>query len=246
MRHARPLLILLLGLLPMAARAQGLWLEARVLTPVRVALPEPLEVGRNHPLVVLLHGRGGSGEAMLDLRPRLGSSAFIFAVPQGPYPLGGGFSWFPPGDEPQLWPFADAQAVDLVERLIRTLKQRHPCGGVYLLGHSQGAAVAYLAAARLRKDVAGVLVFGAGRLGPLLTGDERAALKGLPQFLAHGRQDRLIPFADLPARLDEWKAAGVPTTFAPYAGGHDLSAAPLAEAAAWILKQEQAKAPVAP
>ncbi|WLT31844.1 alpha/beta hydrolase [Geothrix sp. PMB-07] len=246
MRPSSVVFSLLLALLPADARAQDVWLEARILTPLRVVLPKDYEATRAYPLVILLHGRGGSAESMLTLQPRLGEATFILAAPEGAYPVGPGHSWYPAYDDPKLWRFTDAQAVDLIQRAIRTLKERYRLGGVYLLGHSQGAALAYLSAARHRNEVAGVLAFGAGKPEALLGDEERAALKGLPHFLSHGRNDRLVPFGDLPARLDYWKAAGVPTTFEPYVGGHDLTSAPLAEAAAWILKQEKAKAPAAP
>lgn len=246
MRFTAPALALLLAGLPTGGLAQDVWLEARMLSPLRVVLPKDHDPARTYPLVILLHGRGGSAEAMLSLRPRLGESSFLLAAPEGAYPVGGGRSWYPAYDDPKLWPYTDAQAVDLVQRTIRTLKQRYRLGGVYLLGHSQGAALAYLSGARLRGEVTGVLAFGAGPPEPLLDEAARSALKGLPHFLSHGREDSLVPYAQIAGRLDYWKAAGVPTTFEAYGGGHDLRNAPLAQAAAWILKQEAAPAPDEP
>lgn len=246
MRLPAAILSLLLACLCLESRAQDVWLEARVLSPLRVVLPKDHDASRAYPLVILLHGRGGSAEAMLTLRARLGEASFILAAPEGAYPLGPGRSWYPIADDPKLWPYTDAQAVDLVQRAIRTLKGRHRLNGVYLLGHSQGAALAYLSAARLRGEVAGVLAFGAGKPEALLGDGERAALKGLPHFLSHGREDHLQPYVQIAARLDYWKAAEVPTTFEGYVGGHDLRAAPLAAAAAWILKHEAARAATEP
>jgi len=246
MRTLPALFGLLLTLVTTLVPAQGLWVEAKVLVPLRVELPTPYDPSRSYPLVVLLHGRGGSGEAMLTLRTRLGEKGFILAAPQGPYPTGSGFRWFHPSDDPRLWAHTDPYAVELMQRIIQALKQRYPAGGVYLLGHSEGAALAYLTAARLRQEVAGVLAFGAGPPKAILGEPDLAALRGMPHFLAHGREDHLFPYADLSARLAFWQAAQVPTTFEGYAGGHDLDFAPLRAASAWILKLERAKPPVAP
>ena len=92
----------------------------------------------------------------------------------------------------------------------------------------------------------GADAFGAGPPKAILGEPDLAALRGMPHFLAHGREDHLFPYADLSARLAFWQAAQVPTTFEGYAGGHDLDFAPLRAASAWILKLERAKPPVAP
>jgi predicted esterase len=237
---------LLLALLSTGTGAQSLWVEAKVLTPLRVELPKHMAPGRTYPLVLLLHGRGGSGEAMLSLRGRLGGESFILAAPQGPYAQGEGFRWFLSTQDPKLWAHTDAQAVELIQRTLQALKQRHPVSHVYLLGHSEGAALAYLAAVKLRAEVDGLLAFGAGKPSALLEEADLAVLKGLPHFLAHGQNDRTSPYGELPARVTFWQSAGVPTTFVGYPGGHGLNDAPVEAAAAWILKQEQAQAPAAP
>lgn len=231
----------LFALLALSVSAQSLWVEAKVLVPLRVELPSGADPSRTYPLVLLLHGSGGTAEAMMALRDRLGPSSFLLAAPQGPYPMGNGFRWFHPSHDPKLWARTDAHSVELIQRVIEALRQRHQVGGIYLLGHSEGAGLAYLAAARLPREVAGVLAFGAGKPGDILGKVDLAALKGMPHFLAHGRQDRLIPYSDVPSRLATWKEAEVPTTFEGYFGGHDLSQAPMSAAGAWILKQEQTR-----
>jgi phospholipase/carboxylesterase len=235
---------LLLALLSTVVGAQSLWVEAKVLTPLRVELPTPYDPARAYPLVLLLHGRGGAAAPMVALRAQLGGDRFIIAAPQGPYPEGGGYRWFLPSDDPKLWAHSDPLVVDLIQQVIQALRQRHAVAGVYLLGHSEGAGLAYLATARLRSEVAGVLAFGAGPPGSVLGEADIAALKGVPHFLAHGQSDSIFPYASLPARLDYWKAMQVPATFVGYVGGHSLEHAPLAAAGAWILKQESTRSVV--
>ena len=237
---------LLLALLSTGIGAQSLWVEAKVLTPLRVELPTPYDPARAYPLVLLLHGRGGAAAPMLALRAQLGGDRFIIAAPQGPYPEGGGYRWFLPSDDPKLWAHSDPLVVELIQQVIQALRQRHSVAGVYLLGHSEGAGLAYLATARLRSEVAGVLAFGAGPPSAVLGETDIAALRGVPHFLAHGQGDSIFPYASLPARLDYWKSMHVPATFVGYAGGHSLEHAPLAAAGAWILKQENNKSPGAP
>lgn len=246
MRLRQAFLTLCLLLVTAHAPAQGLWVEAKVLVPLWVELPAAYDPSRAYPLVLLLHGRGGAASPMLTLRGRLGEDRFILAAPQGAYSEGDGFRWFHASGDPKLRAHTDTHAVEVIQRAIQALKQRYRVGGVYLLGHSQGAALAYLAAARLRSDIDGVLAFGAGNPRNLLTDEDIAALNGLPHFLSHGWKDRVYSPTEIPDRLAFWKAAHVPTTFERYPGGHSLVDAPLGAAAIWILKQEGERSPAAP
>jgi predicted esterase len=89
-----------------------------------------LEPGRDYPLVVILHGMGGSGDSTLQKwLPRLKDEDFIILCPS--YPAG---AW---------WSF---RAEDLVLNLIRHVKRNYPVdhNRVFLAGLSNGAIGAYM------------------------------------------------------------------------------------------------------
>ncbi len=222
----------------LVAQTQSLLVEARVLAPLIMRLPDNYDATKSYPLVIALHGRGGSAASMINLREAMGARTAIFAAPQGAYPAGPGYSWFLDTQDRAVWPRADALMLDQLLGTLHGLRQRHHIGNVYLLGHSQGAGVAYLLATRARSEVSGLLCFGAG--DPLDMADTTGwvATKGLPVFLSHGRQDAVVPFSKALAAQTFFQAQGVAVTFEPYIGGHGLETAPLRKAWAWIEARE--------
>ncbi len=221
------------------AQTQSLLIEARVLAPLIVRLPDNYEATKTYPLVLALHGRGGSAAAMMNLREAMGARTVIFAAPQGTYPAGSGFSWFFDTQDRSLWPRADALALEQLLGALHGLQQRHHIGNVYLLGHSQGAGMAYLTAAHAKSEVAGLLCFGGGDPRDMLDLSDWGAMKGLPIFLSHGRDDAVIAFSKSTVAHIFLKAQGLVVTFEPYLGGHGLESAPLHKAWAWIEAKEK-------
>jgi phospholipase/carboxylesterase len=49
-----------------------------------------------------------------------------------------------------------------------------------------------------------------------------ASRKGLPVFLAHGRQDPILPFASSARLAQALSEAGLRVTWVPFDGGHDI------------------------
>lgn len=220
------------------AQTQGILVEARVLAPLIVRLPDNYDAAKSYSLVIALHGRGGTAASMINLREAMGAHTAIFAAPQGAYPAGAGYSWFFDTQDRTLWPRADALTVEQLLGALHGLRQRYHIGNVYLLGHSQGAGVAYLLATQARSEVSGLLCFGAGDPLDMADATRWAATKGLPVFLSHGRQDAVVPFSKAVAAQTFFQGQGMAVTFEPYIGGHGLETAPLRKAWAWIEARE--------
>src|SRR5947207_6933353 len=72
--------------------------------PVRTFLPTGYEPNYPYPLLVFLHGHGGSEEQVMRLAPRVSRRNFIAIALRGPEPLGNrpnarpSFGWGPAGD----------------------------------------------------------------------------------------------------------------------------------------------------
>jgi phospholipase/carboxylesterase len=192
--------------------------------------------GPSAPLVVLLHGRGSTEREILSLASHL-PEGFAYAAVRAPIAEGNGYAWF--ANRGIGRPTAESLAEQMAW-FRRWLDGYAPDGRpVILVGFSGGAAFAgglvlddphrYAGAAILY----GTLPFDAGV--PVTP----ARLAGLPVFVAHGDQDRVIP-AELLTRTWEYlttdSAAHVHTRRDP--GGHQISAQTLRELGAWI--QERA------
>ncbi len=226
------LLPLLLGVTPVLA--QDLWVEGRVLLPLRVRLPEGYDPRRSYPLVLALHGRGGGPDALLPLHEVFGKGQVILAVPQAPYPQGGGTRWFHSSPDPKILAATDAWVVEFILTTLRSLRQRYALGPVYLFGHSEGGALAYLLGARARSEFAGLICFGAGDPAGVLQAADFPKLQGLPILVAQGKDDPVMPFGRGKAAVELLRSHGAMVTFEPYAGGHGLEPAPLQAASAWL------------
>jgi phospholipase/carboxylesterase len=184
------------------------------------------------PLVVLLHGRGSNEREILSLASHL-PQGFAYAAIRAPIEEGNGYAWF--ANRGIGRPTAESLAEQMA--WFRRWLDGYASDGrpVILVGFSGGAAFAgglilddpnrYSGAAVLY----GTLPFEAGV--PVTP----ARLAGLPVFVAHGDQDRVIP-AELLARTWEYltteSSAGVRTRRDP--GGHQISARTLSELGIWI------------
>ncbi|MFZ5788686.1 MAG: alpha/beta hydrolase [Acidobacteriota bacterium] len=220
--------------------------EARVLCPVIVRdadkRPTP------PPLVVGLHGRGGTAESFAGLFRDFAEPRPAFVVPEAPYPLLVqarqpflGWSWDFPSNDRALWARADPLVASYVLDVARRVKAEKGAGGVYLLGHSQGVAYAYMAMAQDPDLVRGVIAF-AGVLPEWLTGDGAfaAAAPRVRVFIAHGRGDEAVApdkSRRASARLEK---LGFDVTYREFKGGHHVDAATLRQAHAWLEAIERA------
>jgi phospholipase/carboxylesterase len=116
----------------------------------------------------------------------------------------------------------------LVENVLRNV-ERSPGGPIVLGGFSQGAMVASEVAfgsdARLR-----ALVLLSGTLVDERTWERNFQMRrDMPVFLAHGRSDRMLPFAVADRFRTELEAAGLKVTWFPFDGGHEIPAAVVIE-----------------
>lgn len=195
------------------------------------------EGGGNGPLVVLLHGFGAPGTDLVplwrELRPPPGTR---FAFPEAPLALD------PYGDARAWWmidmakleaALAGGELRDLTRdvpegmaearALISGLLDELDAPQVVLGGFSQGAMLALDVALRTDRPLAGLALMS----GTLLAEHEWLPLmpkrKGLRVVQSHGRLDPLLPFSIAERLRDELTSAGLPVTFVPFNGGHEIA-----------------------
>lgn len=188
-----------------------------------------------HPTVVMLHGRSGNQDvawifgralprAWLTIAPRA-----ILADPRG------GYSWAyrPDGGLPHL---DDLEAaVEALDEFVQALPRLYGAdlGRTYLLGFSQGAALAYAYAMRRRPFVRGI----AGLVGLMPQGVEEspalANLRDLPVWMAVGRRDTTVPLSESERCAALLIRAAARLDYRVYDTGHKLNAAGMADLALW-------------
>ncbi|MCI0515892.1 hypothetical protein L0128_21980 [candidate division KSB1 bacterium] len=227
------------------------YVQASKLLPCRVRLPVAFNSKRRYPLLIVLHGNGGSGENMLAAFNEVTVDDFILAAPQGPYLRtdlqsghGQNFSWEIQVKDEALWQRGDPLSVAYILEVARTLAEQYPVNGIYLLGHSQGAAYAYTTGIKNPEIFKGILAL-AGMLPPtdssstLLTLADLQTAKKAPILIAHGQQDQAINIEISVQAQQKLKSYDYDVTFIRFEGGHSMPANVLNLAVAWIRQQNQ-------
>lgn len=152
-------------------------------------LGTPLEQARG--VVILLHGRGSSGEDIAGLGDVLAADGLAFLAPTAP-----GGAWYPQRflvalaqNEPWL-----SRALRQVDELVRAA---HAAGVPYehigLVGFSQGACLALEYAARNPRQYGLVGGLSGALIGPLDTPRSPADLNHTPVLLGCAEDDAHIP-----------------------------------------------------
>ena len=200
--------------------------------------------------IIVLHGLGADGNDFvpiaeeLDLRA-VGPVRFVFPhAPTMPVTINGGYvmrAWY------------DILGTDLARRedeaglrrsqaQVEALIARERRRGVesmriVLAGFSQGCAMTLMTGLRAAERLAGLV----GLSGYLPLADkiaaERTSINGdLPIFLAHGRQDPVIPIDRAIASRDALIALGHPVEWHEYPMPHSVCAQEIADLNRWLLR----------
>lgn len=235
MRRLAPGLLLALLLAPLLATSTPRYVD------YAASQLRTLEVGEGRAPLVLLHGYSSAPAEWLPfttaLRP---GTRRRFVFPEGPMRGAGGqgrawwrldlFSHLDGNGLPDLTatrPPALAAASSRVQTLLREVSARleSPPADVVLGGFSQGgmvsAEVAFRSDAPLRALVLlspTVIDLPSWRAG-------LPARRGLPVFVAHGRQDRVLAFGPTERFVASMRQAGLTVTWVPFDGAHDMPAA---------------------
>ena len=141
---------------------------------------------------ILIHGRGGSAEGMLELARAIGVEEVAWLAPQAE-----GGAWYPhsflaaiESNEPWL-----SESLAVVGRLVAECAAAGlPAERVALAGFSQGACLAAEYSARNARRYGGLVLLSGGLIGPPGTPrDYAGSLSGTPALLGCSDVDPHIP-----------------------------------------------------
>lgn len=215
--------------------------------------------------VVLCHGFGAPGDdlvglhgELLQLQPALAAARFVF--PEAPLSLGPsmGFDgrawWMIDFDQVQRLQAQDPEALrafrkeeppgmakarSLLTALVHAVCAQTGLGlsRVLLGGFSQGAMLSTDVALRLEEAPLGLLALSSTLLLEDVWRPKAKARAGLPVFQSHGRQDPLLPFSEAERLRDLLVEAGLPHTWVPFRGGHQIDLEVLEKAARFLAER---------
>ena len=201
--------------------------------------------------LIVLHGLGADGFDFVPICGELDLAAigpvrYVFPhAPTRPVTINNGYmmrAWY------------DIRVADLVrqedeaglresQRQIAALIDRERERGVaaeriVLMGFSQGCAMTLMTALRYPHRLGGAVgLSGYLPLAATAAAERHAANAGLPIFLAHGRQDPVVPLARGAASRDALRALGHEVEWHDYPMPHSVCAEEVADLNAWLLKQ---------
>lgn len=142
--------------------------------------------------LILVHGRGGTAQDILQLTQFFQLSEFSFLAPQATnntwYPL----SFLAPPQQNEPWL---TSALDTLEDTVNTITgQGIDTENIYFLGFSQGACLSLEFVARTATKLGGVMAFTGGLIGDKIYEENYAGdFDGTPIFLSTGTPDPHVP-----------------------------------------------------
>jgi phospholipase/carboxylesterase len=183
----------------------------------------------------MIHGRAGNEDVMWVFARALPPGWLVVAPRAIKNDPDGGYSWHP--RQTDEWPSLAMfdEAVAAVHRFVQALPELYQAdpNRLYLMGFSQGAAVAYATALRhpgLVKGIAGLVGFVPAETEAAVA---NTPLQNLPIFMAAGREDERIPLPVSRQAAEVMGTAGAEVEYHEYDTGHKLNAQGMRELKAW-------------
>jgi phospholipase/carboxylesterase len=213
-----------------------------------VVLPSDYSPTKKYPLVILLHGFGMSPTTFAETAGLINSSDYIYAVPEGPYVAlesdGKGFSHLRERDDFGEDPRSAEKTADWIVRVADDMAKRYPLDGTrfWVVGFSQGAAMAHIVAAVHPDRVAGYCAHGGYIVKDAFNDSQLAAEKeqNVKILITHGRDDKFVSFDEAAYSSAMLKHAGLSVTFEPMDVPHEFTPEVGTRVAQW-LKEQMAK-----
>lgn len=186
--------------------------------------------------VVLLHGYGARGDDLASLARALLQPRTRFVLPAAPIPMGnGGRAWWAidAADRPRYvtdpaattqsssTPALDAARSAVQGVLASTITTFAP-DTLSIAGFSQGAMLSLDVALAAPPAVARIGLLSGALLVDAAARLERFAGAKPAVFVAHGREDRRLPFSGAERMQSELSTRGFDVTWRPFTGGHEI------------------------
>jgi poly(3-hydroxybutyrate) depolymerase len=190
--------------------------------PYRMYVPTAYNGSRAFPLIVALHGLGGTEDSFFDNYdrrfPKLAEQhGYIVVSPLG-YRVDGSYGWGvgdPPSD-PATRRLQEYSELDVMQ-VLQLVRQQYKIDEkrIYMAGHSMGAIGAWKIAAKHPDIWAAIAPFaGTGQPATL----ER--IKHIPQLVVHGDRDPTVSVAGSRAMVQKARELGIEVKYIEVQGGN--------------------------
>lgn len=189
----------------------------------------------------MLHGYGANEYDLIGLADAL-DPRFTIISARAPISLGnGGYAWFPIAFTDDGIKVLDVKsAIESRALILKFLDEiiahyRIDAKRAFLMGFSQGSAMAYSIALTEPRRLAGMVAMS-GRLPDerLLQLAPAEQLKNFPIFVSHGLYDEILPIQNGRDSQTRLRQLDVNLTYKEYPMGHQVSAECLSDISRWL------------
>src|SRR5262245_2601707 len=194
---------------------------AREIVPYRMYVPKTYTGARAFPLIIALHGLGGTEDSFFDsyngqLPPLAEQHGYIVAAPLG-YRVDGSYGWglgTPPTDPAtrRVQELSEQDGIEVLRRVQRLYKIDE--SRIYLMGHSMGGIGTWKIAAKYPDVWAAIAPF-AGAGAP----DTLERIRHVPEFIVHGDADPTVNVAGSRTMVAKLKELGIEHQYVEVPGG---------------------------
>ena len=196
--------------------------------------------------MIWLHGLGADGQDFVPIAEELNlpvAVRYIFPhAPLRPVTINGGYvmrAWYDiisPSREAQQ----DSAGIRASQAAVEALIAQEASHGIapahiFLAGFSQGGAIALHTALRQKAPLGGVLALSTYLpLADSVADEMQASSKTTPIFMAHGRDDTVIPYASGTTSKEALLKLGYAVAWHEYAMGHSVCVEELRDIEGWL------------
>jgi poly(3-hydroxybutyrate) depolymerase len=196
------------------------WFDAAAeIMPYRIYVPKTYDGSKPVPLVVALHGLGGTEDGWMDnyqrQLPALAEKyGYIAVSPLGYRP--DGFYGFSYGNDPASRRKQELSEQDVMQVLAR-VRQAYQIDSsrIYLMGHSMGAIGTWFLAAKYPETWAAL-----GSIAGTGSPQSIERMRHIPQFVVHGDADPTVPVSGSRNMVEAMKKLGVDHVYVEVPGGN--------------------------
>ena len=204
-------------------------------SPHTLFAPLHYEPNYAYPLLIWLHGSGGDEHQLRRVMPLISMRNYVAGAPRGPLvdrSRSKGYDWGNSESEVAAATRCVFECVEAVGERFHIAPQR-----VFLVGYESGGTMAFRIGLRHPEAFAGVLSVG----GPFPTHGSPLAtirqVRGLPLFIAQGRDSQQYPLERTCEELRLFHAAGLSVTLRQYPCGDELNTQMLHDIDVWVMEQ---------
>jgi len=208
--------------------------------------PKDYKIDNSFPLLICLHGGGGSYKTFKNVWNHFENPRFIMAAPQAPYKWLMGdkiaYDWAGwPSGELKFMQEAIKLTSNYIEILISYLTDKYNISEVYLMGFSQGSIITQVAGINNHDLLNGLIILSGPELNhpekpEIIWPSEKTVLSAnkLKVFIAHGKSDLMVDFKLAQKSREQYEKTGYIVSFFEFEGGHEINAEAMKEIEKWI------------